>query len=261
MNMVFANFAYMRKFLLSISLLLTAFAAVAQNRLEYPKIAENEIVIHHNGFTLSYNPDWMMPNWAAYELESSDLEGDAVRQSYFSPDPSPELKDYPLAEHWHYTKSGWVRGHMVPAGDLKYSQEAMNDSFYTTNICPMNMEFNNGIWKRLEEKTRKWAIEFGRVYVITGPILGDNKNGKVGTSDIYIPDSFFKAVLIPYENTYYSIGFVLFNEPAPKGSQLRDYALTVDDVEELTGMDFFYALKPRVASEVEKMLPLKELSL
>lgn len=203
----------------------------------------------------------MIPRWAAYKLDSLDLKGDAVRPKAFSPDPSPELGNYSLAEHKHYTGSGWVRGHMVPAGDLKHSQVAMNDSFYTTNICPMNLEFNNGIWKRLEERVRKWAIQFGQVYVITGPIIGDNKNGKVGTSDIVIPDAFFKAILIHYDDLYYSIGFVLFNEPAPKGCQLRDCSLTVDELEELTDFDFFAGLPKEIAYTVENQLPLKELSL
>ena len=251
----------MRRLSLSVFLLLACFSLYAQNHLEYPQISGNDIIIHHHGFVLSYNPDWMIANWVAYELESSDLVGDAVRQNTFSPDPSAELEGFPLAEHWHFTHSGWVRGHMVPAGDLKYSQEAMNDSFYTTNVCPMNMEFNNGIWKRLEEKVRTWAVRFGRVYIVTGPIIGDNRHGKVGSSGIVIPDSFYKAVLIPVEGSYYSVAFVHFNEPSPMGSHLRDYALSVDDVEELTGMDFFAGLPPEVAVSVENQLPLRELEL
>lgn len=251
----------MRRLFLSIAFLLAALSVVAQSNLEFPRISADEIIIQHNGFCLSYNPDWMIPRWAAYELVSSELVGDAVQPGSFCPDPSPAMKGYPMAEHWHYSHSGWVRGHMVPAGDLKYSQEAMNDSFYTTNVCPMSMEFNNGIWKRLEEKVRKWAIQFERVYIITGPIIGENKNGKVGSSDIIIPDAFFKAVLIPNAGSYYSIGFIFFNEPAPTGTHLKDYAVTVDDIESIIGIDLFVWLNPDIASSVEKQLPFKELNL
>lgn len=252
----------MRKVLLILlSLILCSKAIPAQDVLAYPEVNEGEIVIHHIGFTLSYNPDAMMPNWVAYQLQSSDLEGDAQRAGRFTPDPSPQLNGYTLAEHWHYTNSGWVRGHMVPAGDLKYNQDAMNCSFYTTNICPMDMTFNNGIWKRLEEKIRKLAIEFGSVIIVTGPVIGSNKNGKVGQSGILVPDAYFKAILVMYNGSYKAIGFYLTNEPAPKGARLRDFALPVEELEVIIGRKLFVYLNPRIASDIKKELPLKELRL
>ena len=235
--------------------------ALAQDNLELPGIKKSDIVIRHSGYTLSYNPDAMLPFWVAYALHPGDMEGDAQRETGFSPDPSPLLRKYRLAEHWHYTRSGWVRGHMAPAGDMKYSQQAMTESFYTTNVCPMDMSFNNGIWKRLEEKVRKLALQFGVVYIITGPVMGDNINGKVGESGISVPDAFFKAVLVPHKGSYLSIGFYMKNEAAPKGSKLKDYALTVDELESMTGMDFFVRMNAVEAFSVEKQLPLKELGL
>ena len=232
-----------------------------QRNMSYPRFQKGEIIIRHSGHTLSYNPDALIPNWVAYTLKSSNLEGDAQRASSFSVDPAPQLKGFKLAEHWNYTHSGWVRGHMAPAGDFKYSQEAMNDTFYTTNVCPMDMTFNNGIWKRLEEKIRKLAIEFGCVFIITGAIIGDNINGKVGDSEIIIPDTFYKAILVPYKNTYLAIGFYMDNVPAPKGTKLRDYAVTIEWLQEKTGMRFFAALDNNTKSKIEKSLPLKELGL
>ena len=185
---------------------------VAQKEFAYPKIEKGEIIIKHLGHTISYNPETVQPNWVAYELRDTDIEGDAQRPRGFSPDPSPLLSGYDLAEHWHYTNSGWGRGHMAPAGDFKYNQAAMNDTFYTTNICPMDMSFNNGIWKRLEEKCRRLATEYGHVYIVTGPVIGSNKNGKVGESDILVPDAFFKVVLVPYEDSYLAVGFYMPND-------------------------------------------------
>ena len=238
--------------------LLTSFSMSAQKNLELPKIKSGEIIIHHTGHTLSYNPVWVLPNWVAYELRAEELEGDAERARYFSPDPL--LDKYPRAEHWHFTNSGWVRGHMVPAGDLKYSQEAMNDSFYTSNVCPMNMKFNNSIWKRLEEKSRKWAVQYGHIYIITGPIMGCNINGKVGDSDIMIPDKFYKAVLAPYKGSYLTIGFIMDNAEETQ-VKLRDFAVTVDDLEELIGTNLFANLDLLTEMKIEKQLPLKELEL
>jgi endonuclease G len=252
----------MRKLLFFfIAILMGFYPILAQDVFAYPEVKDGEIVIHHPGFTVSYNPEAMMPNWVAYELRSTDLEGDAQRAGRFSPDPSPQLREYNLADHWHYTNSGWVRGHMVPAGDLKYDQDAMNCSFYTTNICPMDMTFNNGIWKRLEEKIRKLAIQYGSVYIVTGPVLGTNKNGKVGQSEILVPDAFFKAILIPYNGSFLAIGFYLDNEPALKGSKLNDFTMTVRTLEEKIDRDLFASLIPAVSREVETTLPLKELGL
>ena len=239
-------------------LFLTLVPAIAQEKVECPAFRDGEIIIRHTGFTLSYNPETMLPDWVAYELEAGDLEGDAVRKPSFSPDPSPELRGYELAQHYHYSHSGWVRGHMVPAGDLKYDQAAMDDSFYTTNVCPMNMQFNNGIWKRLEEVCRRWAREYGHIYIVTGPIVGGNVNGKVGDSGIVVPDAFFKAVLVPVGDGFLSIGFRMENAEGTKG-RLRDFTCTVVEVEDAAGLVLF----PSVDGEpgLKRQVPLKELGL
>ena len=231
----------------------------AQRSTSFPVIQDGEIIVHHYGHSLSYDPEAMIPLWTAYTLYAGDMEGDAVRPGRFSPDPAPELARFPLAEHWHYSNSGWVRGHMVPAGDLKYDQQAMNDSFLTTNVCPMEQGFNNGIWKRLEEKVRKLAYKFDHVYIITGPVIGENRHGKVGQSNILVPDAYYKALLVPYKGSFLSIGFYMPNETAPKGAKLKDYAVTVAELESITGRIFFADIGP--AFKIKEQLPLKELDL
>ena len=237
------------------------FPSGAQRDASFPVIRNGEIVIHHYGHSLCYDPEAMIPAWTAYTLYAGDTDGSAVRPTRFMPDPAPELAGFPLAEHGHYSNSGWVRGHMVPAGDLKYDQQAMNDSFLTTNVCPMNKDFNNGIWRRLEEKVRKLAVKFGVVYIITGPVIGENRYGKVGRSGIFVPDAFYKALLVPNDGTYLSIGFLMPNEAAPEGAKLKDYAVAVADLEVLTGRIFFASLPLGVSFSVKDMLPLKELDL
>ena len=228
--------------------------------MELPKITRNEIIIVHTGHVLSYNAECLIPNWVAYELKASELDGDAQRQRYFSPDPDPILSGFDLANHYDYTNSGWCRGHMLPAGDVKYSQDAMNDSFYTTNICPMEQSFNNGDWKRLEEKVRKWAVEYGTIYVITGSIIGKNHHGRVGNSNIVIPDAFYKAVLVPKNGSYLTIGFLMFNEPSVK-HKLRDYAISVEQLETMINKTLWYKLPRSTAKQIKPYLPLKELGL
>lgn len=246
-----------RHFVAVLSLVLVTSPVFAQ--VECPEIRGGEIIVRHTGHTLSYNPETMLPDWVAYVLREGDMEGDAVRRQSFSPDPDPQLQGYELAQHYHYTNSGWVRGHMIPAGDVKYDQAAMDDSFYTTNVCPMNKTFNNSIWKRLEEVCRRWACEYGRIYIVTGPIVGENRNGKVGGSNIVVPDAFFKAVLIPYQGGYLSIGFQMENSEETKG-RLRDFTCTVEDIEKVTGLVLF----PLVCDwpdTLKRQIPLKELGL
>lgn len=249
----------MKRLLVITFLSLIPFCGFSQN-LELPKISRDEIIIVHTGHTLSYNPEGMIPNWVAYELKATELEGDAQRQRIFTPDPDPILSNYTLATHYDYSNTGWSRGHMIPAGDVKYDQRAMDESFYTTNICPMETSFNNGDWKRLEEKIRKWAIQFDTVYIITGSIIGNNHHGKVGTSNIIIPDAFYKAVLVPYSNSYLAIGFMMFNEPSVK-HKLRDYAISVEQLETMIGKKLFNSLPKNTAKEIKPYLPLKELGL
>ena len=248
-----------RLFSICIFLCVTLLPLTAQRSTSFPVIEKGEIVIHHYGHSLSYDPEAMIPRWTAYTLYADDIYGDAVRPQRFVPDPAPELAGFPLAEHWHYSRSGWVRGHMVPAGDLKYDQQAMNDSFLTTNVCPMDQGFNNGIWKRLEEKVRKLADKFDLVYIITGPVIGENRFGKVGDSDILVPDAFYKALLVPYKGSYLSIGFYMPNEAAPRGAKLKDYAVTLAELENITGRIFFASIGP--AFQIKEQLPLKELDL
>jgi endonuclease G len=252
----------MRKTLLLVFLFFQAvIPMMAQKEFSYPEIRNGEVIVKHLGHTISYNPAAMIPVWVAYELRDTDMEGDAQRPQYFSPDPSPQLDGYTLAEHWDYTYSGWVRGHMAPAGDFKYNQAAMSGTFYTTNVCPMDKTFNNSVWKRLEERTRKLALQYGRVYIVTGPIIGTNKNGTVGKSDILVPDAFFKALLVPYNGSYIAIGFYMPNEAPPKGYKLRDYAVTVAELESITGRFLFAALDRKTSLVIKKQLPLKELGI
>ncbi len=230
-------------------------------KLELPKKRNKDIIVTHIGYTLSYNPDYVLANWVAYELVDRELEGDSQRQRNFQPDPSAVLKKYRLATHQDYTRSGWVRGHLAPAADMKWNQKACDESFYTSNIAPMKAELNNGIWKRVEEKVRKWAQKYERVWVITGPVIGLNKDGRIGENHIVVPDAFFKAVLVPYNGSYLTIGFLMENKGAEKGSRMRDFALPVTELEEVTGIEMFYQLNRETAHRIKKGLPLKELEL
>lgn len=209
-----------------------------------------EQIIRHTGFTLSYNDAWRIPNWVGYVLTRDELDGNEERSNKFVPDPlvvgvETHTKDY--------SHSGYDRGHMAPAADMKWSAKAMRESFYLSNICPQLHNLNAGDWKELEDRGRDWARQDGAVVIVCGPIVG-KKPARIGTNKIAVPDAFFKVILSPTVNRPRAIGFVM---PQQKGNRpLRSYALTVDSVETLTGIDFFTALPDDVEQQLESTLDL-----
>mgnify|MGYP003402616835 FL=1 len=216
-------------------------------KLEIPQFTQERTsqVIEHKGFTVSYNSDWRIPNWVAYELTKVESEGTGERARHFLPDPEvrgicPETRDY--------SNSGYDRGHMAPAGDMKWDEQAMRESFYLSNICPQNHNLNAGVWKSLEEKVRDWAQQYGSVYVVCGPIVSSNCS-VIGSCDISVPEAFYKVLLIPMDGTYHAIGFYFENKA---GTQpLKTFCKTVDEVEIMTGIDFFPQLDDNIENSIE----------
>ena len=143
--------------------------ASAESSLPYelPRLVNNqpEQVIRHLGYTVSYNPDWLVPNWVAYEL-NAETSGEQERKNHFKPDP---LVNGDPVVTGDYANSGYDRGHMAPAADMKWSEQAMRESFYMTNMCPQLHSLNAGDWKDLEELARDWAQLYGNIYIACGP--------------------------------------------------------------------------------------------
>jgi endonuclease G, mitochondrial len=150
-----------------------------------------------------------------------------------------------------YYKSGFDRGHLCPAGAMKISQEAMFETFYMSNMSPQKPSFNRGIWKRLEAKVRKWAVKNGKIFVVTGPVFyGNNEHVEIGNNGVDIPDAFFKVILDFREPEIKAIAFILPNQKSKK--TISTYAVTVNRVEDITGIDFFPELPDYIENELEK---------
>lgn len=204
-------------------------------------------VIEHIGYTVSYNSNTRNPNWVGYELTAEEVEGVVEREESFCCDP---LVWGAQACDDDYKNSGWDRGHMAPAADMKWSKQAMEESFYLTNVSPQNQKLNRGVWKKLEELTRDKAELYGRVIVVTGPIFNGTKQKSIGENKVRIPDAFFKVLLTDYNGKYRAIGFICENKAGKK--KLKEYAMSIDKVEEITGLDFFNQLPDETEDEMEK---------
>ncbi len=205
-----------------------------------------EQMLRRTGYTVSYNKATKLPNWVAWHLTADRTTGPAKRSGVdFQADMDVPA---PRAEDSDYYGSGYDRGHMCPAADNKYSEKAMEESFLFTNMCPQNGNLNRGDWNEMEQACRRWAKEYGGVYVVCGPILYKGKHKTIGKNKVVVPEAFFKVVLRTGENPK-AIGFIYKNAEGnrPKG----DYVNTVDEVERITGIDFFPSLPDGVENKVE----------
>ena len=222
--------------------------------MELPYTSDDDIILTHKGFVVSYNAEARIPEWVAYELTAEETRGEATRdESVFQMDPSYRRTQ---AMREDYYDSGWTRGHMACAGDFHWDEEALDETFFLTNICPQNEELNKGDWNYLEKQVRYWARDYGRVWVVTGPIIGSGKYGTIGERDVVVPDSFFKAVLTQKNGKYRSIAFVMDNDD--KRYWLNECAITVNGLEAMTGQDFFPMLPDDVEEQVESQLKFSD---
>lgn len=232
--------------------MLCAGCAFTQNidtgRIELPALSSEDYIVEYEGYTASYDMLTKTPEWVAYELTKDETYGDAVRDGkFFSPDERVLL---PQPDDYDYRRSGWTRGHMAPAADFRWSDEAMWETFHFTNCCPQDEELNNGMWNTLEKKCRTWARRYGNIYIVTGPVVGENRYGTIGDSHVVIPDAFFKAILTQDKKGWQSIAFVMQNRSY--NENMQKCAMSVDELEELTGFDFFAALDDLAEAEAEK---------
>ena len=213
-------------------------------RVAIPNAMTSQIK-EYTGFVLSYNKDNRTPNYVAWELLGTEVGGTVSRTDNFWQDNDIDG----CTKHSDYTRSGFDRGHMCPAADQKWSEQAMNDCFVMANMCPQLHELNAGAWEKLEEKERTWAKRDSAVMIIAGPIYTEDDNQYIESSKVRIPGAFFKVLLAPYLDEPRGIAFVYPHMNCP--GNMQDYATSIDEVEKITGYDFFSVLPDEIDEKVE----------
>lgn len=212
--------------------------------LYMPRIDSSEIFISHFAYDLAYNELHEQAKWVFYKLDSSRINGPISRTDKFKIDP---LIVTVSANHNDYRGSGFDRGHLAPAGDMTWSLQAMNESFYYSNMSPQVPSFNRGIWRKLESKVRSWVTDFDSIYVTTGPVLELNLSS-IGEG-VSVPKYFYKSLVGFRDSRALSIAFVLPNEGSQK--ELQEFVISVDSLENLTGIDFNSKLHSNLQSPLE----------
>lgn len=236
-------FHYMSKFAV---LFFLVFISCAKDELSpaadyIPKVGKG-YVIPHTYYTVSYSPADRQAEFAYYYLSVASINGNQERTDDFRMDPS--VKSNPVTST-SYQGSGFDRGHLAPAADFKLNLTAMSETFFMSNMSPMPPSFNRGIWSNLESKVRENAITMGGIYVVTGPVL-TNTCGTIG-GGITVPCSFYKIIFKEGSNPK-MIGFLLSNTGS--SLPLKNFIVSVDEIEKLTNLDFF----PTLNDDIERSL-------
>lgn len=202
-------------------------------------------IVQHAHFILSYHEGYEQAEWVAYQLDRSHLTYDDRKRPDFIEDPKVSTKS---ADWRNYRGSGYDRGHLCPAGDRRFSEYAYNETFYTSNISPQDRDFNAGIWNRLEQQVRSWAKKEGPLTIVTGGIL-EKGLPTIGEEGVGVPKYYYKIVSKGSGDRMSMIAFLIPHRE-DKGS-LRKFVVSVDRLEELTGIDFFQGLPDGLENTLE----------
>jgi len=212
-------------------------------------------LVQHKSISLMYCEKYEEPIWVSYILTKAEITSDNKLERFnkFREDPLVKTGSAVTSD---YTKSDYDRGHLAPNADMNRDQTSMEECFYLSNISPQAPSFNRGIWKKLEETVRKWAVKYDSLYIVTGPDLSDvsdyiGKKNKIG-----VPKHFYKVILDAKGPVYSGIAFYFPNEGSDKA--IYDYALSIRELEKKLGCNFFAKLNPQIMDEVETKLNVKE---
>lgn len=216
-------------------------------------------------YSLCYRESYEQAEWSAYTISDSDLIKNAVRSNNFRPDGEISTQSASLSD---YKGSDYDRGHLTPAADMAFSEEAMSETFFMSNMSPQTPQFNRGIWKDLEAEVRYWTKVFGKVFVVSGPVLDKPSSffTSIGENQVSVPEFYYKVILVPlYEDEtdraspedskiVMTIGFIIPNKKCEQ--DFWNYAVPVDQVEALTHIDFYSLLPDNIEDSVEAKLDL-----
>jgi len=212
-------------------------------------------LINRVGYAFCYSEKHEQPLWVMYKLTKNEvLNKVCKRRDNFRKDPLVPTGSALLED---YKGSGYDRGHLAPAADMAWSVQAMSESFYLSNMSPQKGSLNRGRWKDLEALVRDWAVANEEVYVITGPIIRPN-HATIGSNKVTVPQWYYKIVLDVKSPGLKGIAFLMPNRKAEKNCSA--YAVTIDKVEEITGLDFFERIDDTLETKLEGSFDLTQWS-
>lgn len=265
-------------------------ASVKAGNLEFPAPkGGSSIIITHTAklnsslvgtnYSVEWDTEKNSQRWSCYKMYSS-IVGSTVSRYYTSDktlsingqypnDPDlPEQYQLTLDPYW---SSGYDHGHICPSADRQRSTDANKQTFYITNMQPQGNAFNAGIWATMELTVRNWTSKYDTLYVCKGGTIdseeniieyvcnGSHQSTRVNKNHIPVPRYFFMAVLGRYKNTFRATGLWI-NQESYYSNTVKSYAITISDLQRLTGIDFFHNLPDDIESQVENVSKAQMLS-
>jgi len=226
-----------------LSACLISLGTIAQ-QYELPAPGSREQLVKHTMFALSYNEGYELPSWAAYQLTPEQAKTTGTFREKFAEDP---LVTTGSAATKDYKDAGFIIGQLVPPEDMFTSPLAVEETFLMSNTIPLKPSFNKYVWKTIEKLIREWAKEGNTLYIAAGPVLKDAPFGTFGSNKISIPTRYYKVVLDA--NGERAIGFIMRSNVATGAP--KSFAITVNELEKITGIDFFSGLADELELKVE----------
>ena len=218
------------------------------------RYANSTTFLQRYAYKVWYSEQLRIPMAVAWYLTKEHTYGNNQRKNeMFHPDT--DIKN--AVTTYDYMQTGYDRGHMCPAGDNKWNPQALDETFLMTNICPQNHNLNKNDWNDLEQLCRQWARKYGKIYIVCGPVLRGSEHKQIGprTKRITVPEAFYKVVLRMGKNPT-AIGFVYDNKG--KSQPMKLAVRSVDDIERMTGLDFFSSLDDTLEDKIEAKAVLSE---
>ncbi len=220
----------------------------------YHPTSTTNVVVDHKYYALSYAEKYEQAEWVAYRLHKDHISYITLERPYFIQDDKVNTGS---ADWVNFKNSGYTKGHLLPAADRKFSIEAYNETFLTSNVSPQIYEFNAGVWLLLEEQIRDWVLEYDELFIITGGILTPDLE-TIGYENVAVPKYFYKIILDYREPEIKAIAFIMPHED--NDAPIYEFVTSIDQIENLTNIDFFPALPDELENQLENSSDYKKWS-
>jgi endonuclease G, mitochondrial len=217
---------------------------------------KGDSILYYKGYSVIFSYTYDLPRYTfnlltVDQLTTNSTRLQAKRSSSFFPTSLPN--GTLSATDADYSKSGYDRGHMVPAGDFVWNKELKDETFFYTNVNPQIPVLNRGIWANLENRIRDKVLKYSEnAYVVTGVVFNSSYTERIGINGLHVPVAFFKIVYFDKRKTMFS--FMFDNTVDQYVGDITDYQVTVDFIEQITGEDFFDLLEDDVESKLESVI-------
>ncbi|MFO7659027.1 MAG: DNA/RNA non-specific endonuclease [Bacteroidales bacterium] len=241
----------MKRILLFVISLLVFAGVYCQNNLALPALRPREELVKHKHYTLAFVEGYELASWVAYQLTPVQLTSSVEIKKKFLEDPKVSTGS---ATKKDYKDASYLPGQLVPAEDMMFSEEAVMETFYYSNTVPMKQAFYNYTWKKTEKLIREWAKETDTLYIVAGPVLADAPFPTFGENKVSIPSRFYKVVLDLKAGK--GFGFVI--KSSLSTGVLKPTAMSIDEVEKITGIDFFSSLPDEEEDKIESEFNLSD---